>query len=56
MNDRCQLCGASVSRDVEENIKVEGSGTITLHYAACDECGAELNPCDDKLIVIDLYG
>ena len=55
MNDRCQLCGASISRAVEEKIVVNGEGTITLHYAACDECGAELNP-DADMVVINLNG
>lgn len=42
MNDKCCLCGASNQRPIAETIPVAGRGTITLHYAVCDECGTEI--------------
>ena len=49
--------GVSVSQDVEENIKKVGKALGTI-ASLCRLVmrGAELNPCDDSLIVIDLHG
>lgn len=51
MNGQCHLCGALDTRAHEEKIMVDGE-MVTVRYAACDECGAEVNPL--SFMVVDL--
>lgn len=54
MNDKRCLCGASNQRPITETIPVAVRGTITLHYAVCDECGTEIGADKGDFTEIDL--
>ena len=51
MQGQCHLCGALDTRATEEKIMVDGE-MVPVRYAACDECGAEVNPA--SFLVLDL--
>lgn len=55
MNEQpCPLCGSSSEIEQSEQISVSGYGLLTLCYPVCEECGTELRPDDQDMVVINL--
>lgn len=48
----CPLCGSRSEIEQSEQISVSDYGLLTLCYPVCEECGAELRPDEQDLVVL----